>query len=97
MFTKPNLTNAAITGFQVAPGIAAWTAPFDPKFPYRSAVESPDRSEVLNLIGVSRAEENYLFSIPFTNNEGKIELGKSDCRGIEGINIIQPIISVWKS
>lgn len=75
----------------------AWTAPFDPKFPYRPAVESPDRSEVLNLIGISKAEENYLFSIPFTNNEGKIELGESDCRGVEGINIIQPILSVWKN
>ncbi len=74
----------------------AWTASFDPNHPYRHASDSPERGEVLNLVGAARSGEGYLFSVPFTREGKNIEYGEMSVNGIEGINIIQPIISVWK-
>jgi hypothetical protein len=74
----------------------AWSAPFDPKYPHRHAVDSPNRTEVLNLIGANKSGEEYLFSTPFSRGDEGITFGAVSVDGIEGINIIQPIISMWK-
>lgn len=73
----------------------AWTAPFDPKYPHRHAVESPDRKEVLNLVGANNSGEGYFFSIPFSRGAAGITYGDLSVNDIEGLNIIQPIISIW--
>ncbi len=73
----------------------AWTAPFDPNHPHRHASDSPDREEVLNLVGATKSGEGYWFSVPFTRKGDEVEYGDISVKGIEGINIIQPIIFVW--
>jgi len=74
----------------------AWAAPFDPKNPHSHASDSHERKEVLNLVGANKSGEGYYFSIPFLRDENGITYGDKSERGIEGINIIQPIISIWK-
>jgi len=74
----------------------AWTAPYDPKFPHRSASESPEKSEILSLVGISDDGEGYVLSVPFTRKDEEIIYGHPYSSGIEGMNIIEPIISVWK-
>jgi len=75
----------------------AWTAPFDPKFPNRHASQSPDRKEVLNLVGASKSGEGYSFTIPFVRKNDEIIYGKQHVGGVKGLNIIQPILAVWKN
>ena len=76
-----------------------WTARFDAGQPYRKASEAPGRGEMLTLIAASQAGEGYLFSIPFTRKGESIEYGKhlvQGSEGIKGINIIQPLLSIWQ-
>jgi hypothetical protein len=75
----------------------AWTAPFDPKFPQRHASQSPDRKEVLTLVGASKSGEGYSFNIPFVRKNDEIIYDKQHVGGVEGLNIIQPILAVWKN
>jgi hypothetical protein len=73
----------------------AWSAPFDPAYPHRHASESPDKTEALHLVGASKDGEGYLFSVPFININGNVELSEPELSGIDGVNIIKPILSVW--
>lgn len=75
----------------------AWSAPFDPNHPHRPASKSPKRKEILNLVGATESGEGYSFAVPFTRKGNEIEYGEMSVNGIEGINIIQPIISIWKN
>lgn len=74
----------------------AWTAPFDPNYPHRHAADSPDRQESLNLIGVNKSGEGYFFILPFSRVVEGITYGEVSVNGIEGLNIIQPIVSIWE-
>ncbi|PKD38187.1 hypothetical protein CWO84_23485 [Methylomonas sp. Kb3] len=74
----------------------AWTAPFDPNYPHRHAADCPDRQEALNLIGVNKSGEGYFFMVPFSRGVEGITYGEVSVNGIEGLNIIQPIISIWE-
>lgn len=75
----------------------AWTAPFNPEFPYRHASQSPDRKEILTLVGATSDGEGYSFTIPFERKNDEIVYGQQQIGGIEGLNIIQPILSVWNN
>lgn len=54
-----------------------WTARFDAGQPYRKASEAPDRGEMLTLIAASQAGEGYLFSIPFTRKENRLNMANT--------------------
>lgn len=73
-----------------------WTAPFDPSYPHRGASKSPDRTEVLSLVGISKQGEEYVYSVPFSRENEKISYGEPNISGIEGMNIIEPILSIWR-
>lgn len=74
----------------------AWSAPFDPRFPNKHASDSPDRQEILQLVGANESGEGYVFSVPFSRDGEEINYGEISINGIEGVNIIKPIISIWE-
>lgn len=74
----------------------AWSALFDPDNPYRGAGDMPDRREILMLIGVTKKNENYCFSVPILREGDAILFGKQSVADATNVNLIQPILSVWE-
>jgi hypothetical protein len=73
-----------------------WQAPFDPEHPYRHAVDSPQRTEALTLVGISRKELGVSFTAPFSRKGNEIVFSSVRKEGIEGWNVVQPILDVWR-
>jgi len=74
-----------------------WSAPYDSANHYRPASQSPDRTEALSLIAISKNGEGHTVLVPFTRNDGEIEFGDIQrTEGVEGVNFIQPIVNSWK-
>ncbi|MCK4739162.1 MAG: hypothetical protein KAT46_04360 [Deltaproteobacteria bacterium] len=73
----------------------AWFAQFDPKQPLRKACDSPDKTEVLQAIGITSKGEEFGIMAPFTNTDGKIvfddyiEVDKAQA------SFLEPIRRVW--
>jgi len=76
----------------------AWRAPFDPVHPNRHPVDSPDRNEVLTLVGLTQSGEGYSYTAPFTRNGKEIKFSQTELinHSIEKMSILQPIVSVWQ-
>jgi hypothetical protein len=75
----------------------AWRAPFNPQTPDRHASNSPERQEILNLVGANQSGEGYVLTVPFSRDGEEIKYGESEENGIDGVNIIQPILAIWES
>lgn len=73
-----------------------WRAPFDPSNPHRFAVDSPERSEALSLVGATKEGEGIALDVGFRREGDNIVFGTIERRGIDGINLIEPILSVWR-
>lgn len=74
----------------------SWFAPFDSDHPERRAVDSPDRSEALDLCAASEDGERYSITCLFERIEGKIVFGETITDETDGINIFVPIYHVWR-
>jgi len=73
-----------------------WRAPFDPSDPNRFAVDSPERSEALSLVGATKEGQGISLDVGFRRERDNIVFGPIERHGIDGINVIEPILSVWR-
>lgn len=76
-----------------------WRAEFDPSRPYQGASEYPNKTEALSLIAANRSGERFVAFAPITR-EGlfhkKARLGDTEKTDYEGINILEPVLDVWR-
>lgn len=63
----------------------------------RKSLDEAPHGEALNLIGVNKAGEGFFFTAQFyRDNNDEITFGPDMEKDLQGINIIQPIINIWK-
>jgi len=72
-----------------------WMAKFDPSHPFRRAAESPERTEALQLIGMSIDGERIVLIAPFKKVKKKVVLEETIESSYEGTNILAPVESLW--
>lgn len=74
----------------------AWTAKYDPQFPNRHAVDSPERSEALVLNAISFQGEEYSIDSPIHRKGDHVILGKNRYYEDPCFGLFMPIQEVWK-
>ncbi|EKD63526.1 MAG: hypothetical protein ACD_51C00260G0002 [uncultured bacterium] len=72
-----------------------WRAIFDPSTPICFPVDSPDRTEALSLIGATSDGQGVTLAAGFKREGDKIEFGVIERSGIQGFNLIAPILDIW--
>lgn len=72
-----------------------WMAPFDPKFPDRPAIDSPERLEALGLDAISSSGEEFGLACLFKKHNGLIEF--EDTVSLDKISsfFLAPVKRVW--
>jgi hypothetical protein len=73
-----------------------WRAPFDRSNPNRFAVDSPHRTEALSLVGATKDGQGISLDVSFRREGDDIIFGTIERSGIEGNNMIAPILTVWQ-
>lgn len=74
----------------------AWTATIEPGQPFQHAAEAPNRGEAIHLIAASEDGAGFVISAPFTRVEAEIVIHEADEYGLDTVNTMAPVLSVWK-
>jgi len=74
----------------------AWTATISHGQPFQHAADVPNRGEALHLIAASEDGSGFALSAPFTRVGEEIEIHEADEYGLDTVNTIAPVLSIWK-
>ena len=72
-----------------------WTANIDPKFPYRRAVDSPEKGEALSVLAASKSGEQVDLLRKFKRTDAGIEFEEVEEQKDMQAFMIEPIREVW--
>ena len=72
-----------------------WSAPFNPENPKMRPQESPERTELINVVGLSKEGESFRISVPFYRRWGKIYFKEQIFEDNSNPNYLIPIKKAW--
>jgi len=73
-----------------------WLAAFDPKKPFKRAVECSDKIEAIEVAAASKSGEEFNFLIPFSKDGDKI-IFKEETYSETPSNFLIPVKNIWKN